>query len=126
MEILNDQQGESLIKNLLEKVWESPEFKEQLINNPSKTMGNFIGRELDCKLPNGKELVVVDQSDESKYYLNIPVNPRLNFELSEQELDMVAGGGCSVKQAGIDTANWIEDRVDDLKDWWNSGGCLNT
>ncbi len=45
-------------------------------------------------LPEGKELVVVDQTDKSKIYVNIPAEPEVeNLELTEDQLEEIAGGG---------------------------------
>ena len=112
---MNEQQGINLLKSIVENAWENPEFKKHLIDNPSKTISNFTGRELNSKMTDGRELVVVDQSDEKKYYLNIPVKPQLDMLLNEKELDLVAGGGEPIRQAGQDFANWLEDRWDDVK-----------
>ena len=113
MENIENQQGMDLLKTIVEKAWEDPKFKQQLINNPSKTISNITGKDLNTELLNGKQLVIVDQSDESKLYLNIPIKPTLNLELSEQELELVAGGGCSVRQAGLDSAEWVMSNVVD-------------
>ena len=43
-------------------------------------------------MPEGKTLVVRDQTDESAVYINIPAKQQLDAELSEEQLSAVAGG----------------------------------
>jgi hypothetical protein len=109
------EKGEDLVKILIEKAWENPEFKEQLINNPSKTISNFLGKELENKMPNGVELLVVDQTDESKFYLNIPAKPKLDLVLSEEQLDQVAGG-----TVVFDAGKWCGEKVIEFYNWATS------
>jgi hypothetical protein len=112
MENVIKQQGEDLAKTLIEKSWESSEFKNQLITNPTKTIGTFLGKELDGIKTGSKELVVVDQTDESKLYLNIPAKPNSDFELSENELEQVAGGSDSpFKDWGEQFGHWVKDKL---------------
>jgi hypothetical protein len=66
MENKNEEQSAELLNSLIIKAWANPEFKEQLINNPSKTIGDIVGKELGGIMPNGKELIVVDKTDEGK------------------------------------------------------------
>lgn len=76
---------------IVQKAWESPEFKKELTANPVAAIEQFLGKKLD--LPTGKTLVVRDQTDESKVYINIPAKPNLeDMELNEEQLEVVAGG----------------------------------
>jgi hypothetical protein len=43
-------------------------------------------------LPEGKRIVVRDQSVAGNVYINIPAVPEADVELSEEELERVAGG----------------------------------
>ncbi len=44
-------------------------------------------------LPEGKTLIVKDQTDGSVVYVNVPAEPNLeDLELSEEQLEAVAGG----------------------------------
>ena len=86
------------LRNVVKKALEDKSFKEQLINNPREAISTLE--------PNSgisqeeREIVVVDQTDLSKIHINIS---NLSFallggelediELTEEELEMVAGGG---------------------------------
>lgn len=82
-------QGTELMNTLVQKAWDSAEFKEQLIQNPVSTIKSFSGKEIQA----GFKVVVEDQTDESTIYLNIPSQPELDeLELTEDQLSSVAGG----------------------------------
>ena len=85
------QQGVDLLENLIKKSWESATFKEQFIANPESMIKEVSG--IDFKEPNGKKIVVEDQTDDSIVYLNIPAEPNLDdLALTEEQLELVAGG----------------------------------
>ncbi|WP_124019390.1 class IIb bacteriocin, lactobin A/cerein 7B family [Flavobacterium hydrophilum] len=83
------EKGAELMKTLAQKAWESTAFKEQLVNNPVATIEQVTGK----TLPTDKKIIVDDQTDESVIYFNIPA--KVNFdelELTEEQLEMIAGG----------------------------------
>ena len=81
--------GAKLMNTLAQKAWESSAFKEQLINNPVSTIESVTGQRMELDL----KVVVEDQTDESIIYLNIPSKPDLaSLELTDEQLEMVAGG----------------------------------
>tara|TARA_B110000240_G_C13046209_1_gene261350 strand:+ start:95 stop:451 length:357 start_codon:yes stop_codon:yes gene_type:complete len=93
MKITLEQQerGKQLHQELVQKAWESAAFKEQLINNPEATIAEITG--VKSKTTNDVKIVVEDQTDENVIYLNIPQNVNIdNFELTDEQLEMVAGG----------------------------------
>lgn len=76
---------------IVQKAWDDADFKKQLVENPVATIEKFIGKKLN--LPEGKTLVVRDQSDESAVYINIPAAKQTaDAELSEEQLEAVSGG----------------------------------
>jgi hypothetical protein len=82
-------QGAELMKTLVEKAWESSTFKDQLIKNPTGTIESITGK----KSNENFKFVVEDQTDSSVIYLNIPRKVELeNFELTDEQLDVVSGG----------------------------------
>ena len=84
-------QGAELMKALVEKAWENANFKDQLVKNPTVAIENFTGK--NFTMPEGKKVVVEDQTDSSVIYLNIPAEPNLDeLELSNEQLELVAGG----------------------------------
>lgn len=79
------------IEPLVERCYDDPAFKAEFIADP---MG-VIQRETDIpvhELPEKNKFVVMDKSDPYALYINIPVNEDA-LELSDEELEMVAGGG---------------------------------
>ncbi|WP_299674860.1 NHLP leader peptide family RiPP precursor [uncultured Dokdonia sp.] len=85
------ERGQKIVEKLIQKAWEDASFKEQLVNNPKATIENLIGQK--TSFGENKTLVVEDQTDSSKIYLNIPAKVNLNdLELSEDQLELVAGG----------------------------------
>lgn len=83
--------NQKIISTLLEKSWEDPQFKADLIANPEQTIQEATGESLD--LPEGKTLVVVDQTNPDFAYLNIPAEPDMDeIELTDEQLELIAGG----------------------------------
>lgn len=88
MELTKEQK---LYQDVIQKAWEDAEFKKELIANPLDAVEKLTGIRLN--LPEGKTIVVRDQTDESKVYINIPAKPNMDdVELKEEQLESVAGG----------------------------------
>lgn len=85
--------GIEVCNKLIEKSWEDSQFKNQFIENPYKVFKNETGVEF----PKSHKLIVEDQSDKSVIYINIPSRPNIDeMELSDEQLEMVSGGGTPV------------------------------
>lgn len=88
MEITQEQK---LNAQVVQKAWEDAQFKKELMSNPVQAMEKLTGQKLN--LPQGQKLVVVDQTDETTVYLNIPRQVDVDaLELTEEQLEQVAGG----------------------------------
>ena len=83
-------QEQKLYAEVVQKAWENAEFKNELIANPIQAIEKLTGKKVS--LPEGKTLVVRDQTDESTVYINIPAMPQMEEELSDAQLEAVAGG----------------------------------
>lgn len=82
---------QKILQTIIQKAWESDVFKQELIENPVNAIENLTGEKMT--FPNGKTIVVRDQTDETTVYINIPVEPNLDdMELSDDQLEAVAGG----------------------------------
>ena len=96
--------SEELTKKLILKAWSDSAFKKELIENPKAA----IEKELNTKLPDDVNVKVVE-TDEKTILLPIPVKPK--GELTEEQLESVAGGSLTVstlqigaKQAEVEMA----------------------
>lgn len=88
MKLSNDQ---DILNAVVSKAWKDPAFKANLISNPHETVEEFLGYRV--KLPDGKKIAFVDQSDNSTIFINIPAEPDMeDVELDEEQLDIVSGG----------------------------------
>jgi hypothetical protein len=85
-------QEQKLYAEIVQKAWEDALFKEELIANPVATIEKFTGKKMS--LPEGKTLIVRDQTDKSTVYVNIPAASKqsVDAELDEAQLEAVAGG----------------------------------
>ena len=99
MEIKTAQQ---VLQLVISKAWEDLNFRKELIENPVEAIENLTGAKII--LPEGKELVVADQSNNAKIFVNIPAEPDLeNMELSENQLEAIAGGGQNIMRNIVDS-----------------------
>ena len=81
---LNRHQFESLI---IERAWKVPEFREEFVSNPKGTIEKYTGQ----KLPQNFR-VVVHEEDAQTMHMIIPQAPQNVSELSDEDLERVAGG----------------------------------
>lgn len=111
MELSEQQQkAQEFLYKVYKKSWEDAKFKENLISNPVETLNEFTGKKAD--LPKDKTVVVIDQTNSDHIYINIPARPNLkDVELSESQLEMVAGG----EDSGF--IDWLVDTYETIKNW---------
>ena len=89
--IEQQEKGAEFIRTLVQKSWENAVFKDELVRNPVAAIEQVTGKNLPFL--SGKKIVVVDQTDESAIYINIPAQPKIDeLELTEEQLEMIAGG----------------------------------
>ncbi|MGF7219177.1 arginyl-tRNA synthetase [Spirosoma lacussanchae] len=82
---------QKLYAQIVQRAWEDAQFKEELVANPVAAIEKLTGQKLS--LPEGKRLVVRDQTDEATAYINIPAKQNTeDVELNEEQLESVAGG----------------------------------
>lgn len=87
-----EQKKQEIIQAIISKAWEDSNFRKELIANPVAMIERLSG--VKVVVPEGKTLVIADQTDKSKIYMNIPAEPEIeNMELTEEQLESIAGGG---------------------------------
>ncbi|MDR6759853.1 hypothetical protein J2Y38_000032 [Flavobacterium sp. 2755] len=92
---MEQKKEEEVLRLVISKAWEDSNFRKSLIADPIKAIENLTGAKI--VLPEGKTLVVNDQTDKSKVYMNIPSEPNIeDIELTEEQLEIIAGGGQTV------------------------------
>jgi hypothetical protein len=72
---------------LIEKCWKDPEFKKQVVANPKAMLEQHLGQ----KLPEQMK-IFIHEEDASQIHFSIPPAPRNVTELSDADLEKVAGG----------------------------------
>jgi len=83
---------QKLFQTVVQKAWEDSAFKTALMADPINAIENLTGKRIN--VPEGKTLVVRDQTDESVVYINIPAQQSMDdVELTEEQLEIIAGGG---------------------------------
>lgn len=108
-------QEQKLYAEIVQKAWEDENFKKELVANPLEAIEKLTGKKLN--LPEGKTLVVRDQTAEDTVYINIPAAPEVDAELNEEQLEAVAGG-CQWGDSGTGGLGWppfiIKDPLKDI------------
>ena len=93
--IMKPKERQKVFQTIVNKAWEDDAFKRKLILSPVSVIEGLIGERL--KLSKDKTIVVSDQTDESVVYINIPAKVSMDdMELTEEQLEIIAGGGTPV------------------------------
>ena len=74
-------------RRLVEKSLEDESFRQRLVEDPK----GAVGQELGARLPEDVRVVTVEESADT-IYLVLPSASMAGVELSEQQLESVAGG----------------------------------
>ena len=72
---------------LIEKCWKDAEFKRKVISNPKGMLEQHTGQ----KLPPGVK-IFIHEEDGNTLHFSIPPTPANLAELSDEDLEKVAGG----------------------------------
>ena len=81
---MTEQSGRSLLNSVSEAAAESPDFRRALVEDPKAALAKA-----GMQLPDGLEVKVVEEAA-NVCYVVLPYSPE---QLSDEELDQVAGGG---------------------------------
>lgn len=86
---------ERVLQMILKKAWSSRSFITLLVNNPIPVIEALTQHKIS--IPRGKKLIVSDQTNPNVLYLNIPPKELFeDIELSEKQLEKVAGGNSNL------------------------------
>ena len=80
---------QALFQQVIQEAWGNETFKKELVSNPVTAIEKLTGQKLN--IPEGKTLVVRDQTNEETVYINIPAQQD-DVELNDEQLEAVAGG----------------------------------
>ena len=72
---------------LVEKAWKDPEFRREIVTDPKGMLEKYLGQRLPEKLK-----IFVHEEDSNTLHLSIPLAPSNLTELSDDDLEKVAGG----------------------------------
>ena len=72
---------------LIEKCWKDPEFKKTVLSDPKGMLELHIGQKLPAALK-----VFIHEEDANTLHFSIPTAPSNLSELSDEDLEKVAGG----------------------------------
>ena len=81
---LNRREIEALI---VKRAWSHPEFREEFLADPKATIEKYGG----AKLPAELNIVALAEDDKTIHFV-IPPKPANSDEISEEDLEKVAGG----------------------------------
>jgi hypothetical protein len=73
---------------LTDRAWKDEAFRRALIEDPKAT----LERELQVKVPEGVSVTVVEETPTNRYLVLPPAPGRGGGNLSDEELETVAGG----------------------------------
>jgi hypothetical protein len=72
---------------LIEKCWKDPEFKKAVVNDPKGMLERQTGQKLPPQVK-----IFIHEEDANTLHLSIPPAPGNLAELSDEDLEKVAGG----------------------------------
>ena len=72
---------------LIEKCWKDPEFKREVVKDPKGMLERHIGQKLPADLK-----IFIHEEDASTLHFSLPPAPSNTAELSDEDLEKVAGG----------------------------------
>jgi hypothetical protein len=72
---------------LIEKCWKDPEFKRKVVKDPKGMLERHTGQKLPPELK-----IFIHEEDANTLHFSIPLAPAKLAELSDDQLERVAGG----------------------------------
>src|ERR1700760_2429491 len=72
---------------LIEKCWKDPVFKKAVLSNPKEMLEQHTGQKLPAQLR-----ILIHEEDANTLHFTLPPAPSNLTELSDEDLERVAGG----------------------------------
>ena len=110
---MNQEAQSNQINSILAKCWADESFKQKLLADPATTL-----KAEGVEIPAGYTVRVLEHTDKVLHYI-LPPNP--NAELSDSELESVAGGKGIPYMTLSNIHSGVDDRLND-KSILGSGG----
>ena len=79
---------DTVTSRVIERATRDPQFRQELLRDPTKT----VELELGVRIPDGTEIRVVEETPSRLYLVLPPRSMATGQELSDQDLEQVAGG----------------------------------
>ena len=101
-------------RRIVQRSIEDDTFRQRLIEDPKAA----VEQELGSRLPEGVRVVAVEETADTIYLVlpGTPMKGRESVELSDPDLESVAGGSLPYQYTGYDPRNPILRCNDDLVD----------
>ncbi len=80
---------EEALAPVVAKAWKDEKFKKELISNPKAV----INKEFGVQIPDNVNVKVVEENANNLYII-LPMKPQREGELTDEQLEAVAGGAC--------------------------------
>ena len=94
--VLSINRFENIIEKIINRAKVSHEFRKEFINNPIRVMEASS----EIRLSETLNVTVEDQTDADIIYFNIPRRFHNDETLSQEELDLIVGGGSPIYNLG--------------------------
>lgn len=102
------------VQTVINKAWEDDQFRGALVRAPKSAIQGLTG----LQIPPHVNIVFNDQTDKETIFVNIKPQPDIdNMELSDEELDMVAGGEYILQEFIYDLNKSARETINDLRGW---------
>ena len=87
---------------LIEKCWKDADFKKRVVSDPKGMLEHRIGQKFPAQVK-----IFIHEEDANTLHFSIPAPPANVSELSEDQLEKVAGGGAPLDPYTQKEIPWI-------------------